>query len=1221
MPERQRQTVRATTLAHQRALIPSSFMDFPLQRLVATIIFGTLQTIKIFYAFRTYTATYPEQYNGILLWWWFLDATFIFVLYVFRIPWLQFSSLKSILLVIFLSTIDVLIFVGPQFLFGGGLIKLLLGESLGKQLSVSRAKMIDIKDVIFDPTHILGKHTVHILPYGTAKLNPNDEYFCLSSNEVGKTDIYIPIVLNNTIPKSISVSRYDFDSQRTNKHSYSEDKIQRATEIGQGRQGLEYYYIRVNKPGAYSLDKIISKDGAHVRLYSRNAFVFTCPMARLQASGYSDYCKGDKDSVQLDVTGVPPLKVEYTRRIGSSVSDLKLDHIQPTAPSFDSPLTRFTAGLQDADPSFFTPSYHTNYDWASRQLLSIQLNLTFDQTQQYEYQLKRVVDGAGNVVDLSSLPKQVFTVHGPPSIQFTCNVKDPVKLLIGQDSVGAPIQLKGSGPYSVSYEYVSDDATMDTKKVETKQITIKNDGTSTLEVKSPGEYRLISISDQFCKGDVLFPSTCQVIQPPLPSVKLQHTPIPSECSSGSEIGMRFVADFQGAPPYTLKYSVIKNHGRRKQTVDRQISTDRSRHIFTYLPTSSGDYTYEFKTLIDGHYTKDPKIPPIKQTVHPQPDAKFDEKLTSKRTCLGEEMNLSVNLAGAAPFTLVWAYDKQEHSEVVTGDHYDISLPPFETAGRHIVSLIKIEDANGCSKELDSRDVVIDVRRDRPMAFFYSENKQDKTVYIAEGETTNLPLRLTGEGPWEITYRHINGKNDNTYTKSFVDPNSDLTVNKVGRYELLTVTDSICKGDALRPDYIVQWMERPALIIPEDQATLLANDVYERPAICQHVDDTINVKFTGHGPFTCAYDTFRRDLTVSSSMFSRRDNGIKLDPQEMTTGLTSTRIPLRTDVAGKYKYVFNKLSDQRYQHPFTPSPLVQLEQTVHASPTVKFSGKPATVSSPRMMCVGETLTSAEDPIWVEATGQAPFTVSVRVSQQDSKDYIVLKDIENSRFALDLPGVLEVSGKYYVELIRIQDANGCSSDVDGLPNTMMVIDALGIATITPLDACGEVCVGDQLEYSLSGEGPFTIAYEFNGRQEKVKSPTTKLSMIADKPGNLTILSVGNQRNKCQSFPKQLRSEIHQVPSSLVSGGHDIIESIQDGDMVQAVVDLVGTPPFDFEWQRSELVWDHARKHHYKGRVLESHVVHGVNEYQYHINTSIEGVIEVVSIKDRYCQYPRA
>ncbi|ORZ08960.1 hypothetical protein BCR42DRAFT_382174 [Absidia repens] len=1228
MARSQRQTVRNVPLAHQRALIPPSLIDFPLQRLIATTIFMSLQTLKIFYAFRNLTTSYPEQYHGTTGWITLLDIIFILVLYICRIPWLQFSLLKSLLLIMTFTMFNTLVFVGPVSLLNVGILKFFFGDSLGKQLSVSRAKLINVKDVLFDPSHILGRHTVHILPYGTAKLNPNDEYYCLQSNEIGKTDIYVPIVLNNTIPKTISLSRFDFDSQTSNSHKYSGDKIQRATEIGQGKQGLEYYYVRVNKPGVYKLDKITSKDGAHVRLYSRQAFVFTCPTARLEGSGATDYCQKDKDSMRLDVTGVPPLKVVYTRRVDNSVTSLKLDHIQPTTSSFDSPLTRFTSGLQDADPSFFVPSENANYDWASRQLHSIQLNLTFDMTSDYEYQLKRVVDGAGNVVDLSESPKQVFKVHGPPSIQFTCDAKDPVKLLIGQDSVGAPLQVKGSGPYSVSYEYVSEDALgarsdddSINKKVEKKQVTINNDGSTMLDVKAPGEYRLVSVSDQFCKGDVLFPSTCQVVQPPLPSVKLQSIPIPSECSNGSEIGMRFIAEFQGNPPYTLKYSVVKQNGRRKQAVERQISTDSSRHIFTYLPTSSGDYTYEFKTLTDVYYNKNRKIASIKQTVHPQPNAHFADNTGIRRTCVGEEMGLPVKLTGAAPFTLVWTFDNQVYSNVVAGESYEITVPRWETSGRHVASLVKIVDANGCSKDLDSRDFIIDVRRDRPMATFYSEDQLDKTVYIAEGENTKLPLRLTGEAPWEVTYRHVDGKNERTEIRRFDNPNSQLQVSKIGRYELVKVVDSICEGDALRPDYIVQWMERPALTISEDQATLISDNLYQRPAVCQHTDDAINVKFTGHGPFTCTYDTFRRSLGATTSVFGRRDNGVKLDPQEMTTGLTKTRVSLRTDEPGKYRYAFNKLSDQRYTQPFTPSPLIQLEQTVHASPTVRFAGKPATLAAPRMMCVGESLASPDDPIWVETTGQTPLTISVLVSQQDSKKVYTLENIESARFALDLPGELEISGKHHVELMRIQDANGCVSDVSGLPNTELVIDALGIATITPLGACGAVCVGDQLEYSLSGEGPFTIAYEFNGRSEKVKSPTTKLSMIADKPGNLTILSVGNQRNKCQSFPKQLTSEIHQLPSSLVSGGQDIIENIQDGDMVQATVDLIGTPPFDFEWQRSELIWDHAKKHHYKGKVLENHVVHGVNEYQYHINTSIEGIIEVVSIKDSFCQYPRA
>jgi nucleoporin POM152 len=61
-----------------------------------------------------------------------------------------------------------------------------------------------------------------------------------------------------------------------------------------------------------------------------------------------------------------------------------------------------------------------------------------------------------------------------------------------------------------------------------------------------------------------------------------------------------------------------------------------------------------------------------------------------------------------------------------------------------------------------------------------------------------------------------------------------------------------------------------------------------------------------------------------------------------------------------------------------------------------------------------------------------------------------------------------------------------------------------------------------------------------------------------------------------------------------------------MVQAVIDLVGTPPFDFTWQCSELKWDNSKRRYYKGRLSETHTVYGVEGHQYAIDTSIEGVI---------------
>ncbi|KAF7728475.1 hypothetical protein EC973_006028 [Apophysomyces ossiformis] len=1203
---RQGQATGVLPAAHQRALIPPSTLEFPSQRLYALSIFVAAQALKLYDVYGAYWASYPEQYSGVLLKWWLIDTLYMLLLWVVKIPWLQFSGLKTMLLTLVLITFDVVLFSLPSVALSGALVKMFFGEVFGQQIGVSRAKLVNVKDIVYNSSHILGRHTVHILPYGTAKINPTDDFYCIPSNEIGKKDIYIPIVLNNTIPRTITISRFDFELGERTVSEFSGRDIQRATEVGHGKEGLELYYVRLRKPGAYKLENIVSKDGIDVRLYSRLAYIFTCPTARFKPVEPIDHCQGAKESMQLEITGIPPLRVEYTRRIGTAASPLKLDRIQPN--DFDSPLTKLRGGLKNAEPAFFVPSTHQNFDWAALKQLSIPLNLTFDEAALYEFQLTKVIDGVGNIVEMEG-SKQIFKIHEHPKARFDCSATDPVRLLIGDESTQLPVILQGEGQWNLKYQFTPEDNTT-MSRVHTTDLDQSH---QSLRVSSPGEYKLLSVSDKYCKGDILYPSACQIIQPPIPSVEVQTTPIPSECAGDNEIGMKFVVELHGTPPFNLQYTVVKQTGKTKSVVERKRERiDRSRHIFSYLPSSSGEYTYEFTSLDDRYYkNRNTNIKPIKQIVHPQPDAKFGKQLRNLqvlRTCVGEAINLDVELSGTGPFKLYWTIGKQMYSDVVDGDKYVISIPELESAGHHVVSLVKIQDANDCIKDLEARDVIIDVRRDRPTAFFYTDDKQEGLIQIAEGASAKLPLRLTGEGPWTVTYRNVD-KDGQVVTRRLQDPNAQLEVKDTGRYELLSVRDGICKGDVLPPPYVVSWIDKPTLSIPEDQALLRNDGVYERRPVCEDTSDAIDIQFTGHGPFYCAYDQYQK-------IKSKRE--ISLGTDEISSGLPRSRVTLRTREHGTYRYVFNKLADQRYTQPFQTKPLV-LEQTVHATPTVKYASK----SKDRVLCVGDNLASNEmDPIWLEFTGQAPFTVHVRIKHESSLHgkTVIVDNIETNKYRLELPDELDTPGKYQLQLLRVSDANGCGTSVEGA-NTIATIQALDIATIAPAETCSEICVGDTLEYSLSGVGPFTISYQFNGRNEKIKSQTSKLAMIADRPGNLTIISVGDQRNKCRSFPKSMTKIVHEVPSSLVSGGKEIIENIREGDMVQAVVDLIGTPPFDFEWQRSELIWDQQNKRHFKGRVLESHVVQGVEGHRYYINTSTEGVIEVVSIKDRYCQYPRS
>ncbi|OBZ91822.1 hypothetical protein A0J61_00138 [Choanephora cucurbitarum] len=1196
---------RPVPAAHRRALIPSAFMEFPVQRRWAAAVFMALVGWKLTQFIALWTSSDPELYSRVLIKSFFFDAAYFFGLYIVKIPWLQFSLVKTLFLIFCTYGIEVCTFSLPFLGVSSLVAQGIFGDAIGKLTGVSQGRLVNVKDIVFNSSHILGRHTVHILPYGTAKLNPNDEVYCLPSSEIGKKDIYIPIVLNNTMPRSISLSRHDFETDTQTVKSYSGSEIIRATEIGNANQGIEYYYIRIRKPGAYKIEKIVAKDNVDVRMYSRTAYIFTCPQAQLSSTSKQDYCTGDVETLQLNVMGVPPLNVEYKRKINSGrETKLKLDRIQPD--QFDSPLLRRPKDQNTLDPSFFTMNTSEGLQWASTHHIQVNLDLKFEGASTHEYSLLQITDGAGNQVGLSGLRALSFDVHARPEVKFKCSQADPAVLLIGTKSTQIPVQLEGEGPFEVQYKFEGESNQVQKVKLRSDQ--------STLTVNEPGEYSLVSVRDKFCQGQVMFPSSCQVVQPPLPAIKLQSYPIPSECAGDNEVGMKFIAEFTGAPPYVLDYVITKQNGRSKSVVERKRETvDRSRHIFSYLPSSSGEYTYEFNTIDDRHYKKrSTGISPIKQIVHPQPDAKFISNTRRPvRTCLGEDLTVNTELRGTGPFRLFWTVNDQLYSDVVESERYTIHLPPFERPGQHIVSLVKIEDANGCLKELEARDYTIEVRRDRPTAFFHTGGEDVSVVETTEGSTVDLPLRLTGEGPWKVTYRNIEEGDRSKVTKRFNDPNASVQVKKAGHYEILSVEDAICKGDPLPYQYLIQWADKPLLHVVEDQAVLVTDHVYERPAVCQGVSDAMAVEFVGQAPFYSFYREYR--APIGSRSFTQ------IGQEEITTGLERVRLPLKTRESGKYKYVFEKLSDQRYQDPFKIKPL-QIEQVVHATPTVKFSSKSA--RKDRTLCVGDTLSSPEmDPLFLEFTGVAPFSVELGLRLQTDLNGRVIKidNIMTNKYKLELTDELTVAGNYHIKLLTVNDANGCGTEVSEQEDTSVSIKTLDIPLITPVESCEDICVGEKIDFSLSGMGPFTVQYLFNGKTETAKSSTSKLSMIADRPGNLTVVSVGDKRNKCRSFPKAMNRKIHEIPSSFISGGKEIIESIREGDMVQAVVDLVGTPPFDFEWRRSRLIWDHKNNRHYKGEVLESHVVTGIQEHRYYINTSVEGIIEIVSIKDRYCHYP--
>ncbi|KAM3578510.1 hypothetical protein VKS41_004564 [Umbelopsis sp. WA50703] len=1051
----------------------------------------------------------------------------------------------------------------------------------------------------------------------TAKLNPDNQYYCIPSQDVGKDDgIMLRVILNNTIPRHVTLSRFDFETKARTNVDFSHRDLHRATEVSQGQQGLEVYHIRVRKPGAYRLESIATKDQLDVRLQPNDALVFACPEAQFLPLPRHDYCQKEQQPLTISVSGVPPLTVKYTRRVGDSTTRHQIDNIQPD--NYISPFINHDWTKLSSKPVVFTTD--DDMDWAATQRVSLMLNLTLTTASQYQYQIETVTDGAGNVMEMIEPVQANLDVHSPPSIKFECDLQRPVNLLIGSKSVDLPLRLQGNAPWKVEYEYSNIDSSEATRRTASLDLQV-----STISVTRPGDYKILNLEDKFCKGDVLYPSVCRVVQPPLPEVRLDATPIPSQCADDNEIGMKFVLEFQGTPPFNLGHIIHKQEGRKKVEVQKRFQKiDQSRYVFSYLPTTSGTYYYDFVRLDDANYKeRNTQIKQIKQVVHPQPSAKFSDRLTRGgviRTCIGEGLDLDVEVGGAGPHTLYWnvfnSGERHSYQEVVTDARHTITIPPSDTGGKYVVSLAKIQDANGCSKELDVSDVTIEVRQDRPTASFYSNDGEDGYATIVEGSNARLPLRLTGERPWRLLFRNVDRNPDKVYHAQLNDANDQLTVRDPGRYELVNVQDSYCPGDVSNTAITVGFLDKPALGISEDQVSYKQHGIFERPAVCEGTDDSVNIHLSGHGPFAVSYD-------VSHSTHGRREFS-RVSTETIHSGLYRTRIGLNTYKSGVWRYAFNRLADEVYTNPSTPYtpdhyPIV-LEQRILQRASAKFVTKHP---EQRMMCVGDSLDSDDiNPLRMEFVGQAPFSASIRVRHQGDAHGRIhhLEDIHTTKYDLKLPYELQAPGEYDIEIQSVSDAAGCQSSNLG-PNAIVKVLALDIATIIPVDQSTEHCVGDLLEFTLSGIGPFTINYQFNGRPEKIQSPSSRLSTLADKPGNFTIMSVGDQRNKCRSYPRDLSKIIHEIPSTRVSAGKDTYENIREGDTSQAVVDLIGTPPFDFEWRRYELVWDSKHKRHSKGKVMESHMVHGIESHRYYISISEPGTIEIVSVKDRYCQYPRS
>ncbi|KAI6856829.1 nucleoporin Pom152 [Hortaea werneckii] len=1200
-------------------LIPEHVIDAPSQRLYAFTLYCALFAWKV-YDFNMLNDT-EEQSLWLFMKWIAIDGTFLFGLPNFRIPWLEWSSATMTLLFLGHAVLDGMMMfrIGIPIAAAFGAVNRSVWGAY--ELAVNEHK-VNPKNIEFNESLILGRQIIHILPEGSAVLNPERDSFCIDG--MARTEARLPITINSTNPIAMEMLRVDLETQANETIHISKSQIK--TMHREASRLITYsdkinepktLYYPVKKPGLYVLAKVIDESNLEVaRKRMAHTVVVPCPKANVLPAS-SDRCRGELSSVDIEVTGTPPMRVKYRKMVNSQPMDATFESIQPE--DFVSPLASV-----DRQSAVTVPA-KVDTAWARPQKVRVPLSESLATSGKWVYSISEVQDGFGNTVTYtdrdhdaqerqgskSSQLHQVISVHERPTINLRgCTPQNPLKVAKGQ-AEQLPVQFGSTGrgeiadtPYHIEYIFSRQKDVSSTGEHTTaaqqKRETVKSSRQKPL-IQEAGLYTITGVSTDFCRGDVLEPASCLLTNPPEPKLSISQEEIFDKCA-GSPIGLRVDLDLLGTPPFDVHYQILRKPGRVHEDYHESVNGLRGQMELT--PAQAGEYEYIFKSVSDAVYKNRPLDMKLKQSVKPAASAKLINKDPRKVSCIDDSASFDVALQGEGPFSIEYeiVHNGKRNKftrENISDDMIKIETDSLRDGGEYTLALVSVTDRMGC-KEFLKDEAKIQVRHQKPkVGFGHIEGK--RKVDMLEGNKVQLPLRLAGEGPWSISYLDQAGK---THSMKVHQPNDRLTVEKEGVYKLTDVMDAYCPGQVDEPakQFEISWIPRPELRISQADIVRQDGNKFIKNEVCEGEEDAVEVLFKGASPFFAQY-------TLSSKL----DHGtVAPRNKELRAAVNVASMRMDTSQAGTYDYTFKELKDNNYNSDprrFTP---VTVQQKVNARPSVAFANPGKTYS----YCSVES--DGEEVIPIILHGAPPFNVEVEIKHHGTArpETVSLTDIHSLKHELRIPHSRLHLGKSAVSLRRVSDSRGCSRLLDSTtPRVMIAVhDA---PTISPLENHADFCVGDRINFALSGVAPFNVFYEFEGAHRKATATGTTFRRLAEKPGTFTVTGVQDSASQCKASTSLVR-HIHGMPSVRVSQGRDSYVDIHEGGEVEILFEFGGTPPFEFTYTRSSNT-DRSGKHHRKGVVLDMR--HEVSdEYSMRVRAHEEGTYEVVAIRDRYCAYAK-
>ncbi len=1160
-----------------------------------------------------------EQSLWLFMKWVALDGIFLFGLPGLRIPWLEWSGATMVMLFTFHAVADAMLMFRIPIPLATGVAA--LGRSVwgAYELAVNE-HAVNPEAVRFNESLILGRQIINILPEGSAELNPGRDAFCLDQTH---TEIRLPIKINSTNPIAMELLRTDLETQQNETMHISKSNIKtmhkdasRLVSYSENSNEPKTLYYTVKKPGLYVLAKVVDESNLEVsRKRLAHTVVTTCPRAAL-ISTTSDRCKGDLSNVEMEVIGAPPLTLKYRQMVNGRPQEATFENILPE--DFSSPLT-------SQDRNALVVPNKVDTIWAKSQKVIVPIRESLDKPGSWVYSIDEVRDAFGNRVSYTSREHQeqdrrhikaqhlhqTIHVHERPTISLDgCTPQHPLKVAKGA-SRSLPVRYGSTGrgeiantTYHVQYTFSAqgDVSANGEHSASGEQATFarKNAGQQP-KIGQAGLYTLTGVSTDFCPGEVLEPASCLLQNPPQPAVTVRATELSDKCA-GRPIGLSVDLDLIGTPPFEVNYR-WKRAGERYHH-DETKKVNGLRGQLELKPEQAGLYSYNFLTVSDAVYRNQPvNSQSLEQDVKPSAFARFAGSGTRQIKCIEDAASFDVALSGQGPFDveyeLVHGGRRKKYTlENVASNNVQIRTEPLMDGGEYTLALVSVMDAMKCKESLKD-EAKISVRHQKPKVGFRTVDGL-RSLSTVERNNVELPLRLEGgDGPWTIKYTDKNGK---VSTKTAQSMNERLAVSEAGIYELTDIRDAACPGvvDEAAKTFEVSWKPRPEMrIAPSDTFERKGNTLVA-VEVCEGDDHAIEVLFKGAAPFQANY--VQHVKLEQKASIADQNKEIKA-----VSNMASVRLDTR--MAGTYDYRFTQLKDSNYDFSpahFTP---ITVQQKVNARPSAAFTSP----NKNYKFCSVES--DGEEVVPITLHGAPPFDIEIEIKHQSAApETVSLTGITSTIYNLRIPHSRLHVGRSAIHLRRVSDSRGCIRSLDSTTPSVK-ISVHDAPSITELDARSDFCVGDRINFALSGTAPFNIFYTFEGATRKAVVESTTFRRLAEKPGTFVVTGVQDSASGCKSATS-ITKHIHGLPSVRVSDGRDSYIDIHEGGSTEIQFDFGGVPPFEFSYTRSSNTDKNGRK---KGVVLDLHSE--VSEgHTMRVRAHEEGTYEVVSIKDRYCSYSK-